>query len=86
MNASYLQHDHDLDDFFTHASAINDPSRTTLRTSDCYKYYGRTEHGFAQCVPKNMDDADKKLIRDQSKLDENYTRSDDQIESIHLVA
>ena len=37
MNAPYLQHDHDLTnqelfEVFTHTSAINDPSRTHLRT------------------------------------------------------
>ena len=88
MNAPYLQHDHDLDnqelfEVFTHTSAINDPSRTHLRTSDCYKYYGKTEHGFAQCVPKNMDDVDKTLIRDQSKLDENYSRSADDLSDLN---
>ena len=88
MNAPYLQHDHDLNnqelfEVFTHTSAINDPSRTHLRTSDCYKYYGKTEHGFAQCVPKNMDDVDKTLIRDQSKLDENYSRSADDLSDLN---
>lgn len=88
MNAPYLQHDHDLDnqelfEVFTHTSAINDPSRTHLRTSDCYKYYGKTEHGFAQCVPKNMDDVDKTLIRDQSTLDENYSRSAEDLSDLN---